>query len=234
VLINLAVNAHDAMPDGGRLTIETCPLEIREENVADYHDLKAGRFIQLTIRDTGCGMTDEVQARLFEPFFTTKGVGAGTGLGLAVVHGIVDQAGGRVSVSSKVGVGTTFQLLFPSTAAAVSTRGNGTQLPIGGTETILLVEDEALVQKVARIALELHGYRVLSASNAATAFRIADEHSGPIHLLVTDVVMPDITTSGIEDSKLRLTSRLPLESVRQFAQQEHEAARRLRWRRHIP
>ena len=192
VLINLAVNAHDAMPDGGRLTIETRPLEIREENLADYPDLKAGRFIQLTVRDTGCGMVDEVQARLFEPFFTTKGVGAGTGLGLAVVHGIVNQAGGRVSVSSKVGVGTTFKLLFPSADATVSTPSKGTQLPIGGTETILLVEDEALVQKVARIALELHGYHVLSASNAAAAFRIADEHSGPIHMLVTDVVMPDM------------------------------------------
>lgn len=120
VLINLAVNARDAMPGGGRLTIETGPFTIGEEDLADYPDLQAGRFIQLTANDTGCGMTEEVQARLFEPFFTTKGVGAGTGLGLAVVHGIVNHAGGHVSVSSKIGVGTTFKLLFPTVAAAVS------------------------------------------------------------------------------------------------------------------
>lgn len=202
VLINLAVNARDAMPGGGRLTIETHYLQLREEDLANYPDLKAGRFIQLAVSDTGCGMTDEVQARLFEPFFTTKGVGVGTGLGLAVVHGIVNQAGGHVSASSKTGVGTTFKLLFPSTTAAVSTQSKETQLPIGGTETILLVEDEELVKRIATIAIERHEYRVLSASNAAAALLIADELKGPIHLLVSDVVMPDMGGRELADAIL--------------------------------
>jgi two-component system, cell cycle sensor histidine kinase and response regulator CckA len=200
VLINLAVNARDAMPGGGRLTIETRPLKLRDEDLPNYPDLQAGRFIQLTVSDTGCGMTDDVRAHIFEPFFTTKGVGAGTGLGLAVVHGIVKQAGGHVSVSSEVGVGTTFKLLFPSTAASAAPPSGVTELPTRGTETVLLVEDEELVRRVAQNAIKLRGYRVLSARDAADALRIADGHPGPIHLLVTDVVMPDMGGRQLADA----------------------------------
>lgn len=200
VLINLAVNARDAMPKGGRLTIKTSSVQIREEDLVNYPELKAGRFLQLAVSDTGCGITNEVKSRLFEPFYTTKGVGAGTGLGLAVVHGIVNQAGGQASVSSKVGVGTTFKLLFPSTTAAVELHSEESQLPICGTETILLVEDEELVQRVARISIECHGYHVLSALDSASAIRIADEYPGKIDLLVTDVVMPDMGGRELADA----------------------------------
>ena len=200
VLINLAVNARDAMPGGGRLTIETRPFELRDEDLPNYPDLQAGRYIQLAVSDTGCGMTDDVRAHVFEPFFTTKGVGAGTGLGLAVVHGIVKQAGGHVSLSSEVGVGTTFELLFPSTAATAASPSGVTELPTRGTETVLLVEDEELVRRVAQIAIELQGYRVLCALDAADALQIADVHPGPIHLLVTDVVMPDMGGRELADA----------------------------------
>lgn len=192
VLINLAVNARDAMPDGGRLTIETHALTISVEDLANYPDLLPGPHILLAVSDTGCGMTPEVQAQIFEPFFTTKGVGSGTGLGLAVVYGIVKQAGGHVSVSSQVGVGTTFKLVFPATTASVSGKAVLSDQPVRGTETVLLVEDEELVRKVAQIAIELQGYRVLSARDATDALRIVDRHLGPIHILVTDVVMPDM------------------------------------------
>jgi two-component system, cell cycle sensor histidine kinase and response regulator CckA len=200
VLINLAVNARDAMPGGGRLTIETSPLKLRDEDLPNYPDLEAGRFIQLAVSDTGSGMTDEVRAQIFEPFFTTKEVGTGTGLGLAVVHGIVKQAGGYVSVNSEVGVGTTFKLLFPSTATAAAPPSGVTELPTRGTETVLLVEDEEQVRKVAQIAIELQGYCVLIAQDAADALRIAEQNSGPIHLLVTDVVMPDMGGSELADA----------------------------------
>ena len=174
------------------MTIETRPVKLRDEDLPNYPDLQAGRFIQLAVTDTGCGMTDDVRAHIFEPFFTTKEVGAGTGLGLAVVHGIVKQAGGHVSVHSEVGVGTTFMLLFPSTAASTSPPSGVTDLPTRETETVHLVEDEELVRRVARISIELQGYRVLSARDAADALRIAEGHKEPIHLLITDVVMPEM------------------------------------------
>lgn len=176
----------------GRLTIETSSLQIREEDLVNYPERKAGRFLQLAVSDSGCGITEEVQGRRFESSFTTKGAEAGTGLRLAVVHGIVSQAGGHASVSSTVGVGTTCKRLFPSVIAAISPQFEETPVSICGTETILLVADEELVQRVASISIEHHGDYVLSAIDAADAIRIAEEYSGSIHLLVTDVVMPDM------------------------------------------
>ncbi|HEY1068173.1 MAG TPA: PAS domain S-box protein, partial [Pirellulales bacterium] len=193
VVMNLVVNGRDAMPHGGRLTIETRDVHVTAESLPEFATLPLGRYAQLTVADTGEGMTNEVKARIFEPFFTTKGIGKGTGLGLAVVHGVVAQCGGRIFVESAVGVGTTFTLLFP--VAAESTDGSESKLaaePRWGIETILLVEDEDAVRTIARIALESRGYQVLTASRGREALELVDDYEGAIHLLVTDVVMPEM------------------------------------------
>jgi two-component system cell cycle sensor histidine kinase/response regulator CckA len=193
VLMNLAVNARDAMPRGGRLTIETKDVEVGEVDLACRPDLKPGRHVQLSVADTGHGMTDEVQARLFEPFFTTKGVGKGTGLGLATVYGIVKQAGADIAVDTRVGAGTTFTILFPAVPeSAVPAETGELRGAPRGAETVLLAEDEDAVRKLARLALEMQGYTVLEAGTGADAVRVAETHPGPVHLLATDVVMPDL------------------------------------------
>jgi len=193
VVMNLAVNARDAMPAGGRLTIETREVIIGDDDALAYPGVKPGRYARLRLADTGLGMTEDVKRKIFEQFFTTKGVGKGTGLGLAVVHGVVEQCGGHIGLESTIGVGTTFTLLFP--LAIEATAGPASEvIRIGtrGTETVLLVEDENAVRRVARIALTMQGFTVLEAERGADAIRLAEEHSGPIHLLVTDVVMPEI------------------------------------------
>ncbi|VTT99410.1 hypothetical protein, partial : Putative uncharacterized protein OS=uncultured Desulfobacterium sp. GN=N47_I07050 PE=4 SV=1: PAS_4: HisKA: HATPase_c: Response_reg [Gemmataceae bacterium] len=187
VLVNLAVNARDAMPRGGRLTVRT-----RNVEVAAGADRRPGPYAELAVSDTGVGMTDEVRAKIFEPFFTTKDVGQGTGLGLATVHGIVSQAGGYIDVATEPGQGTTFSVLLPAVdgpAARPEVRAAATGVP-RGSETVLLVEDELAVRRLARAALEGVGYRVLEAGSGAEAVRIADQCADPIDLLVTDVVMP--------------------------------------------
>ncbi|MCC5847470.1 MAG: PAS domain S-box protein [Verrucomicrobia bacterium] len=193
VVMNLCVNARDAMPTGGRLTIETHEFMLGQK-LLDYPDLRPGRFAQLCVTDTGHGMSDAVKSQIFEPFYTTKEPGKGTGLGLATVFGIVKQSNAHISVDSEVGIGTTFRILFP----AVDDRlpgpdGEGHHIgPLHGTETILMVEDEEGVRKIARIALETQGYTVLVAAGGTDAIHIAERHSGPIHLVLTDVVMPDM------------------------------------------
>jgi len=185
VLMNLMVNARDAMPTGGRLTIETTTVA---PGAGD-----ATPFAHLSVSDNGQGMTDEVKGKIFEPFFTTKGVGKGTGLGLAVVQGVVIQNGGRIEIESAVGVGTTFRLLLPLVNVEVAgTAAETTRLASEGDETVLLVEDEEAVRMVARISLEMQGYTVLEADGGAEAARHAKEHPGEIHLLVSDVVMPEM------------------------------------------
>jgi PAS domain S-box-containing protein len=188
VVVNLAVNARDAMPRGGRLTVRT-----RNVEVAAGADRRPGRYAELAVSDTGTGMTDGVRAKLFEPFFTTKGVGQGTGLGLATVHGIVSQAGGYVDVATKLGEGTTFSVLLPAVDdPAPPPAGRAAAGVPRGSETVLLVEDESAVRRLARAALEGVGYRVLEAASGSEAVRIADGWADPIDLLVTDVVMPGL------------------------------------------
>jgi PAS domain S-box-containing protein len=191
VIMNLAVNARDAMPTGGRLTIETANVRLPDDDDG-YPGLKAGRYVRLAVSDTGHGMTDEIKARVFEPFFTTKEPGKGTGLGLATVYGVVKTYGGHVAVSSAIGVGTTLTVLLPAEAGAAD-RPTSAVLRVApaGTETVLLVEDDDGVRRLARIALEAQGYTVLEAAGGAQAVTTAESHAGPIHLLLTDVIMPD-------------------------------------------
>ncbi len=191
IVINLAVNARDAMPRGGQLTIETRNVTLREEDAVTYPELPCGRYVLMAVSDTGTGMTDEVKARIFEPFFTTKEVGKGTGLGLAMVYGAVKTHRGHIAVYSEVGVGTTFKILLPVTdETRPGPRSGEIRTVPRGAETILLVEDEDTVRRLARLALEMHGYTVLEASGGVEAVRMAVEHPTPIHMLVSDVVMP--------------------------------------------
>jgi CheY-like chemotaxis protein len=192
VIVNLVVNARDAMPEGGRLTIETANVDLSEEYAEAHQPTVGGPYVMLAVTDTGAGITPEVRARLFEPFFTTKEKGKGTGLGLSTVYGIVKQSGGYIWVDSEPGQGATFKVYLPrvdapTEAAALPGPDKGTEV---GTETILLAEDNEQLRKLARVFLDRIGYRVLTAANAAEALVRASEHDGPIHLLLTDVVMP--------------------------------------------
>jgi two-component system, cell cycle sensor histidine kinase and response regulator CckA len=194
VVMNLAVNARDAMPSGGKLTIETSNVTLDEEYARLHAPLSPGEYVMLAISDTGLGMDSETQSHIFEPFFTTKGP-KGTGLGLSTVYGIVKQSGGFVWVYSEVGKGTTFKIYFPrvpqiaeTPALAIPAEEVAATEP--GTETILLAEDEANLRYLARQFLEKQGYKVLEAADGAAAMQIAVAHEGVIHLLLTDVIMP--------------------------------------------
>ncbi len=193
VIINLAVNARDAMPQGGRLTIETRDVVFDEDYCRIRPDAKAGRYIQLAISDSGLGMTAEVKARIFEPFFTTKGIGKGTGLGLATVFGIIKQSGGLIEVYSEVGVGTVFKIFFPAIAEHEMAASEQQSINVQrGHETVLLVEDESEVRKIAKLVLEMNGYHVLESDNGRNAIQIAEQYPETIHLLITDIVMPEM------------------------------------------
>jgi CheY-like chemotaxis protein len=201
VIMNLAVNARDAMPKGGRLTIETVNVDLDEVYARQQPDVKAGPYVMLSVSDSGCGMSGETLSHLFEPFFTTKEVGKGTGLGLSTVYGIVKQSGGHISVYSEVGRGTSFKIYLPRVedAATRATPAPSKAAAAVGTETILLMEDDELVRGLARSMLEERGYTVLAARDGEEALRIADEHGGPIQLMLTDVVMPRMSGRELAD-----------------------------------
>jgi PAS domain S-box-containing protein len=192
VIMNLAVNARDAMPQGGKLMIETANIDLDEDYARRHPPQKPGAYVQLTVADTGEGMDAETQSRIFEPFFTTKEPGKGTGLGLSTVYGIVRQSGGHIWVYSELGQGTTFKIYLPriGKTAKVENPAPGLALSSRGTGTILLVEDEDALRELTRSLLEGDGYTVLEAERPDKAIEIALEHSGPIHLMLTDMVMP--------------------------------------------
>ena len=197
VILNLAVNARDAMPQGGRLTIETANVELDASFAHPPAVLSPGEYVMLAVTDNGCGMDAETQAHIFEPFFTTKEKGKGTGLGLATVYGIVKQSGGYVWVYSEPGRGTSFKIYLPrieeqQTAGGRDRKPDFQSLP-RGSETVLLVEDEKGVRELAREYLEMSGYSVIEAENGYTALELVAMHAGPIQLLMTDVVMPGIS-----------------------------------------
>jgi PAS domain S-box-containing protein len=194
VIMNLVVNARDAMPRGGKLTLEVSRVELDGEFASAHQGIKPGAYIQLAVTDTGMGMSKEVQAQIFEPFFTTKEKGKGTGLGLSTVFGIVQQSGGTVWVYSELGHGTTFKVYMPVAKDATTEASAPAQASKPrGTETILLVEDEPSVRAIARGILSRAGYKVLEAEDGAAALRLFESTKEPIHLVLTDVVMPNMS-----------------------------------------
>jgi PAS domain S-box-containing protein len=191
LLMNLVVNARDAMPSGGQLTIETGNIDLNEPYAGGHLSVVPGPYVVLAVSDTGTGMLPEVQARLFEPFFTTKEQGKGTGLGLASVYGIVKQSGGNIWVYSELGRGTAFKIYLPRIADAPESRTPARAVTLApATETILVVEDNPALQALTARILRGHGYAVLLAGSPAEALNVVERHDGPIHLLLTDVVMP--------------------------------------------
>ncbi|MGA2981735.1 MAG: ATP-binding protein [Terriglobales bacterium] len=222
VILNLAVNARDAMPHGGRLTIGTRNVELQETLAGSHAQIPPGKYVVLTVSDTGVGMRSEIQARIFEPFFTTKKPGKGTGLGLAIVYGVVKQTGGWTTVSSEVGNGTSFDIYFPQvqeeeTNSKSSSGSNSKAEPVSkvktppasaarGTETILLVEDQDGIRDLVREFLQKNGYTVLHAVDGNDALQIAAKYQNSIHLLLTDVVMPNL---GGRELARRLTQPRP-------------------------
>jgi PAS domain S-box-containing protein len=205
IVINLVVNARDAMPSGGQLVIETANVILDRNYVGGHLDARPGEHVLLSISDTGVGMIPEVKAHLFEPFFTTKGRGQGTGLGLATVYGIVKQSGGSIWVYSEEGMGTAFKIYLPRACETVpmSSHAEPVRQARGGSETILLVEDDAAVRDLAYMVLQEQGYTVLVAADGQDALRQAGSHGGPIHLLLSDVVLPDMMATGIADTVRR-------------------------------
>jgi CheY-like chemotaxis protein len=194
ILMNLAVNARDAMPNGGQLNISTRVVDVDEDFTRANPGSRTGRFVQITVTDSGQGMSEDTLSHLFEPFFTTKALGRGTGLGLATVYGVVKQSNGYIRVESKLGAGTRFDILLPLVEAE-PTPAHEVQLPAAASAqdaTVLVAEDEDAVRSLACRVLRKHGFNVLEASNGAHAIEVARNHDGVIHLLLSDLVMPQL------------------------------------------
>jgi len=195
VILNLAVNARDAMPGGGRLSFETEHVELDEAYADARLGVQAGPHVLLRVSDTGAGMDEETQARVFEPFFTTKPPGGGTGLGLATVFGVVEQSGAHITVDSTPGRGTSFTIYFPAESAQPSPSPVKPAIDLSlvdGTETVLLVEDDDQVRAALNRFLESHGYQVLAAADGHEALELCEKHDGPLDIVVTDVRMPGL------------------------------------------
>jgi len=230
IILNLALNSRDAMPRGGTLEICTDSCRLEAEHFTLFPELEAGEYIKLVVRDTGCGIDEADQAKIFESFFTTKDPGKGTGLGLATIYGTVKQCGGHVWFHSSPGVGTTFEVLLPAVAdEADPIPQEETHVPsLQGNETILLVEDEMLVSKLVLNTLRLEGYHVLAAQNGVEALEVYEQHNGPIHLLITDVVMPEMSgrelaellCEEVPDLKVLYMSGYPNDSIVRHGIQE--------------
>ena len=205
--MNLVVNARDAMPQGGNLTIETASVEL-DQDYADRHvGVLPGQFAMLAVSDTGTGMDEATQAKIFDPFFTTKEKGKGTGLGLSTVYGIIKQSGGSIWVYSELGHGTTFKVYLPQMATEPPrAEAIAAQPEPRGVETILLVEDEDVVRGLAKQILEQSGYKVMAAARGEEAIRLCLQSADPIHLVLTDVVMPETSGKEVAD---RLRELLP-------------------------
>jgi CheY-like chemotaxis protein len=200
ILLNLAVNARDAMPGGGVLTLETANVSLNAD-LARRRSVEEGDYVELSVGDTGSGISPEVRVRLFEPFFTTKEKNRGTGLGLATVYGIVKQSGGHILVESEVGKGSKFLIYLPATSASVETslpqhRAAGER----GSETVLVVEHDATVRSLICDVLSRRGYQLLVAEDGAEAVRVADQHDAAIHLLVTNLPVPATTGAAVADA----------------------------------
>jgi two-component system cell cycle sensor histidine kinase/response regulator CckA len=204
VLINLAVNARDAMPHGGKLTIRTASADLRHRLSRGQVFVEPGQYVTVAVADTGKGMDENVQAHLFEPFFTTKEVGKGTGLGLSMVYGIVEQSGGHILFDTAPGQGTTFTIYLPRIEGEVKERiGSTTPATSRGSETLLLVEDEEIVRDLAQRVLTEQGYSMLTARNGPEALKLMEERGQPVNMLLTDIVMPHFSGQSLAQ-RLRL------------------------------
>jgi CheY-like chemotaxis protein len=213
VILNLAVNARDAMPQGGRLTLEAANVKLKNALASRQAGIVPGEYIRLSVNDTGSGMDAETQSHIFEPFFTTKEPGKGTGLGLFTVYSVVSQNGGSMQVESVLGVGTKFTIYLPRVDTPVGTVEveSTPEVSLHGAETILLLEDEAVVRDLVGQVLQAMGYTVLQAANAEQALQISGAHSGPIHLLLADVVLPGL--SGPEAADRLAATRPDLQII---------------------
>jgi two-component system, cell cycle sensor histidine kinase and response regulator CckA len=217
VILNLAVNARDAMLQGGRLTIGTKNVELHQTYAGSHARIPPGKYVVLTVNDTGTGMHKDIQAKIFEPFFTTKKPGKGTGLGLAIVYGVVKQTGGWITVRSEWGSGTTVDIYFPQMQAERAVEESVPKTKISpaatssarGTETVLVVEDQDGIRDLVCEFLQKNGYTVLQAADGNEALQIADSYKHPIHLLLTDVVMPNIGGRELARRLTQLRSKSP-------------------------